>query len=193
MARFTYLLLEIKGEECLGVMNTLFFFYSASQILLTSGIIVNMHLTHETSRATLIQLMIIGLMNIINTIASIVSHCTHSNGQCAINMLTSTVLYIGIIVSLIIIAAFGYLAQSKRTKNSVRILIVAELIVFFISAVNIKFGMASHVGGLSLFTNFFALVLSVWVITLAFRLKRAGGGRVVNRRRRHTEEKVPPL
>ncbi|HET8992093.1 MAG TPA: hypothetical protein VFN31_03620 [Candidatus Saccharimonadales bacterium] len=153
-----------------------------------------MHLTHETSKATIFQLMIIGLMNIVSTISSIVSNCTQSKGQCAINMLTSTILYIGIIISLIVLAFLGYQAQTKRTKKRTRLLIVGELIVFFISAVNIKLGIDAHAGAFSLFTNFFALILSVWVMTLAYRLLKAGGGRVVNRRRGSIDgSKVPPL
>lgn len=88
----------------------------------------------------------------------------------------------------------GYQTQEKRSKAVARLLVAAELAVFAIAGYNIHLGIVYHNGALSLFTSFFDFVMSVWVISLAFRLIRAGGGRVVNRRRTHSgNTKVPPL
>jgi hypothetical protein len=53
-----------------------------------------------------------------------------------------------------------------------------------VASYNIKLGIEYHNGALTSFTSLTDLVLSVWVITLAYRLLRSGGGRVV--RKRHT-------
>jgi hypothetical protein len=152
-----------------------------------------MQLTHETGKATIIQFMVLGLMNIADTIDSIVSHCSHTNGQCVVNMLTSIILYVGIIILFGVIAGLGYMAQEKRSKRLTRLLILSELVVFLFAAVNLKLGLSSHSNAFGLFTSLFDLIFSVWVISLAFRLMKAGGGRVVNRNRRRTSGKVPPL
>ena len=155
---------------------------------------VNMHLTHETGKATMVQFMVMAILNIVATIDSIVSTCTHSGGQCVPNMLTSIIFYVLIIVWFGILMGLGFQAQTKRTKPTARLLILGELAVFAIAAFNLHLGLSNHTGqALSMFTSFFDLVFSVWVITLAIRLMRAGGGRVVNRRRRHENTKVPPL
>jgi hypothetical protein len=152
-----------------------------------------MHLTHETGKATIIQFLVMAVLNIANTIDSIISTCTHPGGQCVPNMLTSIIFYILIIVWFAIIMGLGYQTQEKRSKSIIRLLIAAELAVFVIAAYNIHLGITYHNGALSLFTSLFDLIFSAWVISLAFRLRRAGGGRVVTRRRSHGNSKVPPL
>lgn len=152
-----------------------------------------MHLTHETAKATMIQFMVMAVLNIADTIDSIVSTCTHTGGQCVPNMLTSVIFYILIIIWFAFIMALGYQTQEKRTKKAGRTLILAELAVFAIAGYNIKLGITYHNGALSLFTSLFDLIMSFWVITLTYRLMKAGGGRVVKRTRHRTHEKVPPL
>lgn len=152
-----------------------------------------MQLTHETGKATMIQFMVMALLNIANTIDSIISTCTHTGGQCVPNMLTSIIFYILIIVWFAIIMALGYQTQQVRTKRLARLLILAELSVFAIAGYNIKLGITYHNGALSMFTSLFDLIISFWVISLAFRLMKAGGGRVVQRGRHRANSKVPPL
>lgn len=152
-----------------------------------------MHLTHETGKATMIQFIVMVLLNIASTIGSIISGCTNSGGQCATNMLTSIIFYVLIVVWFAIIMMLGYQTQTKRSKSVAKLLIAAELAVFAIAGYNIHLGITYHNGALSLFTSLFDLIFSVWVISLALRLMRAGGGRVVNRRHDHGNTKVPPL
>lgn len=153
-----------------------------------------MRLTYETGKATMIQFIVMALLNIANTIYSIISTCTNPKGQCATNMLTSIVFYILTIAWFAVILMLGYQTQEKRSKKIARLLIAAELAVFAIAGYNIHLGIKYHNGALSLFTSFFDFVMSVWVISLAFRLMKARGGRVVTRNRsRSGSSKVPPL
>jgi hypothetical protein len=145
-----------------------------------------MRLTYETGVATMIQFVVLALLNIINAIFSIIDTCVHGGGgtnSCVPNALTSVVFYILIVAWFGFIALIGYSAQTKRSKRISRALIAAELMVFVWAGYNIKLGIKYHNGALSLFTSLFDLVLAVWVISLAFRLMKAGNARVVSRHR----------
>lgn len=142
-----------------------------------------MRLSHETGIATLIQFIVLAFLNIGNTIYSSVTTCTHNSDQCAINVILSIVVYILQIIWFGLIAVLGYLAQTRRDKRNVRFLIIAEVIVFCWAGVNLKIGISNHSDALSLFTSFFDLIFSVWVITLAYKLLKSRGGRVVRKRR----------
>jgi len=150
-----------------------------------------MRLTYETGVATLIQFIILSFSNIANTVASIISTCHHSPADCVTNMLSSIVFYLLTVAWFGVIAAIGYNAQVKRSRRISQILIIAELMVFLVAAYNIKLGLTYHNGALSLFTSLIDSILAVWIITLAFRLMRAKGGRVV--RKRVTHEDTPKL
>jgi hypothetical protein len=89
--------------------------------------------------------------------------------------------------------ALGLQAQVKRSKPSLRLLIVAELAVFVVAAYDIHLGITYHNGAVGLFTSLLDLIFSFWVISLAFRLIRAGGRRVVVKRINRDDSKVPPL
>ena len=142
-----------------------------------------MRLTYETGSATLIQFIIIAFLNIANALDSIISGCTHGSTTCVTNMLSSVLYYIAIVAWFFLIVVFGYMAQSKRRKRPAILLILSESAVFIFAAANIKLGITYHNGALGLFTSLVDLILSVWVITLAYRLMKAGGGRVVSRSR----------
>lgn len=144
-----------------------------------------MRLTYETGTATIIQLIVLAFLNIANMIYSIVSTCSHPGGDCVGNTLTSIVYYILIVIWFITIAGLGYMAQTKRSRRLTKILILAELAVFVVASYNIRLGIEYHNGALSSFTSLVDVILAVWIITLAFRLLKAKGGRVVTRRRHH--------
>jgi hypothetical protein len=143
-----------------------------------------MRLTYETGVATMIQFIVLAFLNIINGVVSIVTTCTSKSGSCTLNAFTSIWLYIMVVCLFAAIAALGYSAQSKRSRKLSIWLICAELVVSAFAAFNIKQGIASHNGALSLFTSLIDLVMAFWIITLAFRLMRSKGARV--RRRGHT-------
>ncbi|HUA13183.1 MAG TPA: hypothetical protein VL989_01655 [Candidatus Sulfotelmatobacter sp.] len=145
-----------------------------------------MRLSYETGKATLIQFIVLSLLNIVDAVYSIVSTCTNSSSNqsdCATNALSSVVFYMLIVCWFGIIAFVGYAAQSKRSKRIAQLLILMELSVLGVAAVNIKLGISSHSNALSMFTSLIDLILAAWIISLAFRLMRAGDKRVVNRAR----------
>jgi len=142
-----------------------------------------MKLTYETGIATLIQFIVLSILNIIDAIYSIVDTCAHSGGSCIPNMLTSIVFYILVVVWFGFLVLLGFSAQAKRNKRLCKLLIGAELLVFVVAGYNIKLGITYHNGPLTLFTSLIDLVMSVWIISLALRLMRAGNARVVNRQR----------
>src|SRR5581483_5070987 len=143
-----------------------------------------MRLSYETGVATLIQFIIIALLNIVNTIYSIIVTCHHSGGNdCSTNALSSIIYYLLIVTWFGIIVGIGYAAQAKRSRRYAQALIAAEVAVFVVAGYNVKLGISYHNNVLGLFTSFIDFVLAFWVIGLAWRLMRAHGGRVVRRRR----------
>jgi len=148
-----------------------------------------MRLTYETGPATLIQFIVLAFLNILNAIYSIIATCSNGSNttaNCATNALSSVVFYLLIVFWFGIISAVGFAAQNKRSKKMAQILIAVELSVLVVAAFNIKLGISNHNNALSMFTSLLDLILSAWIITLAYRLMKARGRRVVNRRRLHT-------
>jgi hypothetical protein len=142
-----------------------------------------MRLTYETGIATLIQFIVLAFLNIIDAIYSVIDTCAHSGGSCATNALSSVVFYILIVVWFGFIVGLGFATQSKRSSRYAKFLILAELSVFLVAAYNIKLGIRYHNGALSLFTSLIDLIMSVWIMTLAYRLMKSGGARVRRRAR----------
>lgn len=149
-----------------------------------------MRITYETGFATMIQLIILAFLNIAGTIDSIVTTCQNPNGDCVGNTLTSIIYYILIVLWFGFIAFLGYLAQTKRNKLFSRLLIMSEMAVTFIALINIYLGINStHNNALNSLTSFLDLILSVWIISLAYRILKAKGGRVVLKR--HIQRSQP--
>jgi hypothetical protein len=144
-----------------------------------------MQLTYETGTATLIQFIVLGLLNIADALQSIISTCGNSNGDCVGNLLSSVIYYLLIVVWFGVILALGFAAQQGRSKRLARLLICAELAVIVVAAYNVKLDkLGFHNGILSLLTSLIDIVISIWVVTLAYHLTKASGGRVVRRQRR---------
>jgi Ca2+/Na+ antiporter len=149
-----------------------------------------MRLTYETGTATLIQFIVLGLLNIADALQSIISTCAHSGGDCVGNLLSSIIFYFLIVIWFGIILIIGFGAQQRRNKRLAELLILAELAVIVVAAYNIKldhFGF--HNGILSLVTSIIDIILCGWVIKVAYQLTKASSGRVVKRqRRRHSKD-----
>jgi hypothetical protein len=144
-----------------------------------------MRLTYETGTATLVQFIVLGLLNIADALQSIIATCTHSGGDCVSNLLSSIIFYFLIVIWFGIILMIGFGAQQSRNKRLAVMLILAELAVVVVAAYNIKldhFGF--HNGILSFVTSIIDIILCGWVIKIAFHLITAKGGRVVKRQRR---------
>ena len=142
-----------------------------------------MKLTYQTATATIIQFIVLSFLNIVNGVDSIVTTCTHSGADCTGNILSSVIFYILIVCWFAIVLALGYLAQARRSKRLAQLLIAAEGAIMLVALFNIRLAIKYSSGFLNLFTSTIDVILAIWVITLAYRLMRAGGGRVVNRER----------
>jgi hypothetical protein len=142
-----------------------------------------MRLKYQTGTATLIQLIVLGLLNIATGLQSIITTCRHDGVNCVSNTLTSAIFYIMTVSWFAILVVLGAGAQEKRSKRLAQLLIAAEGLTGLVALFNIKLNIHYPSGFLSPFTSLADLVLSVWVITLAWRLMRAGSGRVVTHQR----------
>jgi len=145
-----------------------------------------MKFTYETAVATLIQFITLSLLGIANGLDSIITTC-HSDGtDCVSNMLVSIIFFLLTTAWFGAVWVIGYMAQERRSRHIARLLIMAELLVALIAFFNAK----HHTDILSLATSIIDLCLALWIVTLAWRLMRSGGGRVVHRgrsrRRRHS-------
>jgi len=143
-----------------------------------------MKLTYETGTATLIQFMVLGLLNILNSLNSIITSCYHGK-DCVTNAMVSFIFYILLVGWYAALWVIGYLAQEKRNKLLAQLLICAEGLVALLAVFNIK----HHNDLLGLFTSIVDLGFTIWIITLAFRLMRSDGKRVVRHRRNRPRQR----
>lgn len=138
-----------------------------------------MKLTYQTSVATLIQFVALVFLNIGTGAVSIVSKCYDHSGDCVSNLLVSLIFFILISIWFALIWVLGYTVQERRNKNLARLLIIAESSIAVIAIFN-----ATHATDILNFcTSAIDFCLSIWVITLAYRLMTSGGGRIVTKQR----------
>ncbi|HWB39118.1 MAG TPA: hypothetical protein VG604_02635 [Candidatus Saccharimonadales bacterium] len=137
-----------------------------------------MRLTYETGRATFIQFVVLSLLNIGDQANQAVTGCKQG---CAVSLLTSVVFYMLVVFWFAAVWVLGMIAQRSRNKRLAQLLIGAELLVI---AVALVINIRHATDALSFITSFVDIVLAIWVIILAFRLMRAGTGRVVRTRQR---------
>jgi hypothetical protein len=134
-----------------------------------------MRLKYQTAIATFIQFITLAFLNIGTGAVSVVSTCRANNGNCVSNLLVSLIFFILITLWFAFVWVLGYAAQEHRSKRLAQALIVAEALIAIFALFDIK----HHSDPLSLLTSFIDLCLSGWVISLAYRLMKAGGGRIV--------------
>jgi protein-S-isoprenylcysteine O-methyltransferase Ste14 len=138
-----------------------------------------MKLTYETATATRAQFIIISFLGIPNGLNSIITTCKDSHSDCFANTFLSFIYFILIVAWFGFLWVLGFAAQDRRSKRLATILIAAEALVLLISLFNAR----HHNDILGLVTSLIDAVLASWVIMLAWRLRQAGGGRVVSRGR----------
>ena len=148
-----------------------------------------MKLTYETAIATFIQFIAMSLLNIANSANSIVTTCRTDHSNCISNLIVSLIFSILVVIWFAAIWILGYMAQENRSRRLAQLLIIFELFIAFVALFNAR----HHTDALSLFTSLLDIALAVWVITLAFRLMRAGGGRVVAGGRKRQRRRKPTV
>lgn len=137
-----------------------------------------MKLRYETGIATLIQFIVLSILNIINGLNSVITTCRAGTNDCISNMLVSIIFYMLVVGWFAFIWLLGFTAQDKRNRRMAQILIAAEALVALVAFFNAK----HHPDFFSLITSLVDLALALWVIFLAWRLMKSGGGRVVTTR-----------
>ena len=142
-----------------------------------------MKLTYETGTATLIQFITLSLLNILTGLDSVASSCRKEGSDCLGDFFISFIFYLLVVLWFGAVCVLGYAAQQRRSKFLARLLIMAELLIALVAFINIKLNLGGDNGWLSLFTSVADLILAIWIISLAFRLIRSGGGRVVTKQR----------
>ncbi len=138
-----------------------------------------MKFKYETAVITMVQFIVLSLLGIANALNSIVSTCHSTHGDCVSNLIVSLIFFILTVVWFGFVWILGYNAQERRSHRLAWLLIAAEIFIAMIALFNAK----HHTDMLGLGTSVVDLFLAIWVISLAFRLVRAGGGRVVTKQR----------
>lgn len=141
-----------------------------------------MTLRYETGIATFIQFILASLFILVTQIGSSVVTCFKDSANCVGNLFPSIIFFILIAVIFGVIWLIGFAAQDRRSKRLAQLLILIEGAFALLALLSIKLNASSR-SLLGLIGSFSMLVLSVWIISLAGRLRRAGQGRVVGRRR----------
>ena len=142
-----------------------------------------MRLTYQTSVATFIQFVFVSLFTLASQTVSTVSSCHQNGNDCVGNLAIAIIFYIIVAVMFGAIWLIGYGAQSRRSRRLAQLLIGIEAFLGLLALFSIKLNTHSR-SAAGLFASFGMLVLAAWIISLSFRLMRAGSGRVVNRQRR---------
>lgn len=138
-----------------------------------------MKLTYQTGIATFIQLVVMSLLSLANSVNSIITTCVKDSSHCVENMIPSIWLFILIAIWFGFVWFLGYTAQEQRRPRRALLLIGAEGLTAMMALFNAK----HRADILGLVTSLIDLALAIWIIWLAFRLLRSGGGRVVVRQR----------
>jgi hypothetical protein len=148
-------------------------------------------LTYQTGIATLIQFILLSFLTLASQLASVVTTCHTDGGNCIGNLITSTILYLLVAIVFGSIWLIGLGAQHRRSKRLALLLVCIEGMIALVALFSLKLSLHGHKNIFGIIASFSILALAVWTITLAFRLMRSGGGRVVTggqrrRQRRHT-------
>jgi hypothetical protein len=140
-----------------------------------------LQLTYETGTGTLVQFIVLSLLNIATGAHSVVTTCQKDGGNCVSNLIVSMIFYMLVVGWFAFVWVLGYAAQDRRSKRLAQALIIAEFCIAMLAFFNIRHRNPGDV--ISLITSFVDLVLALWIMSLAFRLMRAKGGRVVSSQR----------
>lgn len=146
------------------------------------AILNHMHLVYRTGIAALVQFIVMSILSFANNLTSVITTCHDDKGACVSNLLVSLILFLLLATWFGAIWVLATSAQQRRSKRIAQLLILVEVMVIGFALVNLKL----HSGKLSIFTSATDIVLSCWVIVLAYRLTTANGGRIVRRRVRNS-------
>ena len=141
---------------------------------------VLMAVKYQTGVSTLIQFIAVTFLNLVNLFASSISSCVKNTSDCVGDVTLNLLYFLVLSAWFAFIWVLGYAAQDRRSKRLAQLLIAAEAIIFLAALLDAK----HHPDILGLITSLVDAALAGWTIVLAWRLMRAGGGRVTSRARR---------
>jgi energy-converting hydrogenase Eha subunit C len=147
-----------------------------------------MKLKYQTGIVAFIQFITGSTLGFANGAVSSISGCTNHGTDCVSNTIVTLILIILTVVWFGFVAILGYAAQDRRSRRLARLLILAEIAIGLIAL----FDAMHYTNLLSLITSLVDFVLALWIMLLAYRLSKSGGGRIVTsgsnrkRKRRHT-------
>jgi len=144
-----------------------------------------MKFKYETGIATFIQFVTLVLLNVVTGTVSTVSACRTDSGGCIGDLLLALIFFLLITGWFACVWMLGYAAQEFRSRRLAYLLIGAEVLIAMVALFNAR----HHTDIASLITSLVDFALAVWVITLAYRLARADGGRVVKKQRTRTRRR----
>lgn len=134
-----------------------------------------MTIKYQTGVTTLAQFLTMTFLNLISMLASSIHSCVKSGSEC-VGDVTINLLYFLVLAAWFgFIWVLGYSAQDRRSKRIAQVLILAEGIIFLAALLDAK----HFPNVLGLLTSLLDMFFAVWTITLAWRLIKSGGARVV--------------
>lgn len=133
-----------------------------------------LRLTHETGVATLLQFIVLGLLNIIGTVNSTVAACRDGGGGCLVEIFVSSILFLLMMSYFAFVCLLGYMAQERRSRRFSQLLIGAESLIALVALASLKF----PTDALGQITSLVALVSALWIIMMAYRVMKSGGKRI---------------
>ncbi len=130
---------------------------------------------HETSVLTFIQFILMSTLYFAINLRSIIGTCVNGSNECLSNMISSLTLSILVVIVFSCIWIIGYFVQTFRSHKLALLLILIESGIFIVEF----FDSYHHSSLLSLLTSIIDVLLAFWIITLAIRVYRAKGARIV--------------
>jgi hypothetical protein len=140
----------------------------------------DMRFRYEVGIIAFVQFVLLSLLGIANGLNSIITTCHNTGRDCVSNLIVSLIFFIITVAWFAFIWVLAYTAQERRSRRLCQLLIAAEGLIALVALFNAR----HHTDWLSLVTSVIDLLLAIWIIWLAFRLMRAGGGRTGSSRSR---------
>lgn len=138
-----------------------------------------MKLYYQTGTATFIQLAVVMFLIVLNNVVSFLQSCFGSSSNCVAAAFVSMVIIVFALVWFGFLSALGYAAQDKRSKRLATALIVGQLM----TALGALAILRLPGGWLAAVSAVIVAAIAGWIVVLAFRLRQAKGGRIVQKQR----------
>jgi len=146
-----------------------------------------MAVRYQTGISTLAQFITMTALNLISTLIISINGCIKSSGEC-VGDTTLNLLFLLVLAAWFgFLWVLGYAAQDRRSKNLAMALIGAEAIVTAAALLDLRHAPNPY----SFITSLTDAGLAIWTIVLAWRLIKAGQGRIVSTRPRARKRRQP--